>query len=79
MAERKSWKAEVRAAFAEYVYTEGCSCCRSDPEHDIAKSTLGRLLGVRKYADRSGYDFYRYRVTITLSARKKRKAKRGVE
>ena len=71
--ERKSWRDEVRAAFAEYVYTEGCSCCRSEAMHDAAADKLGKLLRVAKYVDGSGYDFTRYRATITVDARRKGK------
>ena len=52
--------ASIREAFANYVVSEGCSCCRNEEEHDEARSRLGKLLHVPKYADGSGYDFCRY-------------------
>ena len=75
MAERKSWKADVRAALAEYVYSEGCSCCQDRDAHAAAAAKLGKLLGVAKYVDGSGYDFTRYRVLITVDETKKKKGK----
>lgn len=56
----KKLRAALRAAFAEYYYTEGCGCCQHD-EHPAAREAIGALLKVKKHADRSGYDFYRYR------------------
>ncbi len=43
-----------------YMYSEGCSCCqRSD--HEIHATELGKLLHMRKFPDKSGYDFSQYR------------------
>ena len=52
--------AEIRRAVANYIGTEGCSCCRVIPDHDEHKAALGKLLRVKKYADGSGYDFGKY-------------------
>lgn len=52
--------AVVRQAVADYMYSEGCSCCRGK-SHDEDAARLAKLLKVKKYSDGSGYDFYRYR------------------
>jgi len=52
---------EIRSAFAEYVYSEGCDCCSDVKRHDAAAARLGKLLRVEPYADGSGYDFSKYR------------------
>jgi hypothetical protein len=51
--------AEVRAAVARYMNSEGCGCC-SGTDHETNSKVLGKLLRVRKYKDGSGYDFYHY-------------------
>lgn len=58
--ERKKLIAEIRKAVANYMYSEGCGCCES-PNHDEHKAALGKLLKVKKYKDRSGYDFNNYK------------------
>jgi len=52
--------AVVRQAVADYMYSEGCSCCRGN-NHDANKETLAKLLKVPKYKDNSGYDFGKFR------------------
>lgn len=52
---------ELRQAFADYVYSEGCTCCQNTEKHDAAAARLGKLLRVTPYADGSGYDFTKYR------------------
>lgn len=47
---------EIRQAVAAYMWSEGCSCCRSD-NHDENGERLAVLLGVKKYEDGSGYDW----------------------
>ncbi len=54
-------KAELRAAVANYMHSEGCSCCRDSDAHELHAKKLGKLLNVPKYKDGSGYDFSRYR------------------
>lgn len=51
---------EVREAVADYMRTEGCSCCRDFEGHAINKERLARLLRVDKYSDDSGFDFSKY-------------------
>jgi hypothetical protein len=56
---RKEYK-ELRAALADYIASEGCSCCRNIEAHDEAAARLAKLLKVPRYSDGSGYDFYRF-------------------
>lgn len=51
---------ELRQAVADYMYSEGCDCCRS-ANHEEHGERIAKLLNVRKYPDGSGYDFYRYK------------------
>jgi hypothetical protein len=53
--------AEIRQALADYMYSEGCSCCCRTDAHVEAKERLAKMLRVPKYKDGSGYDFYRFR------------------
>ena len=55
--------ADVRRLIADYIGSEGCSCCQSVDEHRKHATALGKLLRVKKYSDNSGYDFYRYQTT----------------
>ena len=50
---------QLREAVANYMQSEGCSCCRSN-NHDEHKNVLGKLLKVPKYKDGSGYDFSKF-------------------
>nr|WP_298660844.1 hypothetical protein [uncultured Flavobacterium sp.] len=52
--------AEIRRAVADYVKSEGCSCCQDRDAHKEAAERLGKLLKVKKYSDGSGRDFYAY-------------------
>ncbi|MEK6879393.1 MAG: hypothetical protein AABY22_07295 [Nanoarchaeota archaeon] len=51
---------EIRTALADYIKSEGCSCCRNIDEHNIAEEKLGKLLKIPKFKDGSGYDFWKY-------------------
>jgi len=51
----------IRAAIADYMESEGCSCCRIIDDHEAAKERLAKLLNVPKHADGSGYDFAQFR------------------
>lgn len=50
----------IRKAVAEYMLSEGCSCCRNIDAHEKNTAVLGKLLEVPMYVDESGYDFYRF-------------------
>lgn len=52
---------EIRQAFADYKYSEGCSCCQNTDKHDVAAARLAKLLRVPAYKDNSGFDFYKFR------------------
>lgn len=52
---------KIKSALADYMWSEGCSCCQNIDEHKKAKDLLGKLLNVSKYPDGSGYDFYSLR------------------
>lgn len=51
----------IRQAVADYMYSEGCSCCRDVDAHREHEARLAKLLHVRKYPDKSGYDFSKHR------------------
>ena len=53
-------KAEIRQAVADYIRSEGCSCCRDNDVHEIHEERLAKLLYVEMYDDGSGFDFYQY-------------------
>lgn len=52
--------AELRRAVADYMRSEGCSCCQNTRDHSKHEATLANLLRVKKYKDGSGYDFSKY-------------------
>ena len=52
---------EIRQAVADYMSSEGCSCCENDELHREDAARLAKLLNVRKYKDGSGYNFSPYR------------------
>lgn len=51
----------MRQLFADYVASEGCSCCQDIPRHEEVATKIGEFLQVQKYSDDSGYDFRSYR------------------
>jgi methionine aminopeptidase len=55
--------AEIRRAVADYMSSEGCSCCRDMEAHVKHAAALGKLLQVPEYEDGSGYDFRKFRTT----------------
>lgn len=60
--------ADIRRAVADYMHSEGCSCCRNVEAHTAHEERLAKLLKVPKYKDGSGYDFTRFRTKPTRSA-----------
>lgn len=54
-------KKAVREAVANYMWSEGCGCCQQTDKHRKHKMVLAKLLGVPKYKDGSGFDFYRFK------------------
>ena len=67
-AQRKVSIVELRAAVANYLRSEGCSCCEGI-DHEEHKAALAKLLGVRKYKDGSGYNFAHYEANAKLTDR----------
>lgn len=54
-------KKELRTAVANYMWSEGCSCCQDVEAHKEHTKVLAELLDVDTYDDGSGYDFSKYR------------------
>lgn len=52
---------EIRENVANYMHSEGCSCCRDIDEHKKNEAKLAELLNVTPYSDNSGYDFSQFR------------------
>jgi len=48
---------EIRTAFADFIRSEGCSCCQDVEEHKKAAAKLAELLEVPRYSDGFGYNF----------------------
>jgi hypothetical protein len=62
-------RADLRRLVADYMESEGCSCCRDSEAHEKHAEALAKAIGVRKYSDGSGYDFRRHR-TVTQQQEK---------
>jgi len=60
----KLLKKALRTAVADYMRSEGCSCCEG-PDHKEHKEVIAKLLSVQKYSDGSGYDFSKYESKVT--------------
>ncbi len=58
--ELKEFKKKMRELVANYMQSEGCSCCQDVEQHKIDKEALAKLLNVPKYDDGSGYNFPKY-------------------
>lgn len=54
-------RAEIRRLIADYMRSEGCSCCQDLEAHARHAEALAKVLKVRKYDDGSGYNFAHYR------------------
>lgn len=59
--ELAKFRKQVRQAIADYMRSEGCSCCQNIKAHEEHTNILGKLLKVKKYDDGSGYNFSKYR------------------
>lgn len=55
---------EIRRALADYMQSEGCSCCQNIDAHNESKKVLAKLLRVPKYKDGSGYDFGKFATKV---------------
>jgi len=49
----------IREAIANYMGSEGCSCCELN-NHNKHGNKIAELLNVPKYEDDSGYDFGKF-------------------
>lgn len=54
------FKKQLRQAVADYMRSEGCSCCQDIDAHREHKKRLAKLLNVPMYSDKSGYDFSKF-------------------
>lgn len=59
MSNRKTLS-DIRTAVADYMRSEGCSCCQDTEAHKEHKARLAKLLHVAKYEDQSGFNFPKY-------------------
>ena len=57
---RNKEESELVRALADYMQSEGCSCCRDCDAHKEAEERLAALLKVPKYSDGSGYNFNKF-------------------
>lgn len=55
------FKKKIRTAVADYMSSEGCGCCCDGERHREHANQLGKILGIPKYSDGSGYDFSKYK------------------
>ena len=53
--------AEIRRAVADYMGSEGCSCCRDIDRHREDKKRLAKLLRVPEDKSIGWYDFSKFR------------------
>lgn len=60
MEDLKKFKKELRSLIADYMSSEGCSCCQGE-NHKEHEKALAEKLNIRKYSDGSGYNFSKYR------------------
>lgn len=51
----------IRQAIADYMASEGCSCCQNVVAHTEHKKRIAKLLRVPMYKDKSGYNFSKFR------------------
>jgi len=56
----EEFKKEVRELIANYMRSEGCSCCSDSEAHYINKKLLGELLDCGKYDGEDDYNFHQY-------------------
>lgn len=49
----------IRRAIADYMSSEGCSCCEGGI-HGKHENTIAKLLNVPMYKDKSGYKFSKF-------------------
>jgi len=52
---------QLRVAVADYMYSEGCSCCQNEELHREDTKLLGELLDVPKFAESDVPNFRMFR------------------
>lgn len=57
----RDFRKAVRQVIADYMASEGCSCCQNTKAHKESEEKLAKLLKVPKYRDGSGYDFPKFK------------------
>jgi len=60
----KAEEIKIRRLIADYMFSEGCSCCQNTEDHDEARTALAELLHVKPFSDGSGHDFSLYRTRM---------------
>ena len=58
---KKNELEKIRELVADYMYSEGCSCCQNTDAHDETKKELAKILKVPKWKDGSGFNFGKFR------------------
>ncbi len=53
--------AKIRSAVADYMRSDGCSCCRDIEAHERHEEVLAKMLDVPKYKDGSGHNFAKFK------------------
>jgi hypothetical protein len=53
--------AQIRRAVANYMHSEGCSCCQDAEAHREHTAALAKMLRVPMFSDKSGYNFNKFR------------------
>lgn len=69
MTDRMVSVKEIRKYIANYMATEGCSCCQDVDGHAAAKADIARLLSVPMYKDKSGYNFHKFNTVSIINRR----------
>ena len=57
---------EIRVAVANYMRSEGCSCCQNIEDHEVHTAKLAALLQVPPYSDGSGFNFDKFTANPVL-------------
>lgn len=60
-AERDELVGALQKAVADYMWSEGCSCCQNVKAHEKAEARLAELLKPDAYEDGSGWDWGKYK------------------
>jgi len=58
--DKREFLQQVRTAVADYMQSEGCSCCRGHL-HEEHAARLAALLNVPPYDDGSGHNFSQFK------------------